>query len=437
MTRRPILGVLTLILAAWLLWPPGALLAADWTASPGESLQPLVERAGDGDRLILPAGRYPGPLTIDRSLSVVAESGAVIDGGAQGHAVTLAAPDILMEGLRIENWGDDLTAMDAGIFVDRSATGSVIRDNDLQGPGFGIRLDAVRGVRVLDNRIRGDAGRRSQDRGNGIHLFNVEEVLVAGNDIRRTRDGIYIDTSRHSILRGNRLEELRYGVHYMYAFDNRLEGNVTRNTRTGYALMQSKRLTVLDNRSVNDENYGILMNNITDSRLRGNRVEGIRQPLDAAGQGLVSGGEGKAIFIYNSQFNHFEANRFTNSDIGIHLTAGSEDNVLVGNAFVANRQQVMYVATRPQEWSADGRGNYWSDYLGWDLAGDGIGDTAFEPNDAVDRLLWRYPAARLLMSSPAVVALRWVQRQFPIFRAQGVRDSAPLMRAPDLGGLRP
>ncbi|MDI5987246.1 nitrous oxide reductase family maturation protein NosD [Halomonas sp. M4R5S39] len=437
MTRRPILGVLTLVLAAWLLWPPGALLAADWQASPGEPLQPLVERAGDGDRLILPAGRYSGPLTIDRSLTVVAESGAVIDGGGSGHAVILAAPEILLEGLRIESWGDDLTAMDAGIFVDRRAADSVIRDNDLQGPGFGIRLDAVRGVRVLDNVIRGDTSLRSQDRGNGIHLFNVEDVLVAGNDIRRTRDGIYIDTSRHSTLRGNRLEELRYGVHYMYAFDNRLEGNVTRNTRTGFALMQSKRLTVLDNRSVNDENYGILMNNITGSTLRGNRVEGIRQPLDAEGQGLVSGGEGKAIFIYNSQYNHLEANRFTDSDIGIHLTAGSEDNVLVGNAFVDNRQQVMYVATRRQEWSADGRGNYWSDYLGWDLAGDGIGDTAFEPNDAMDRLLWRFPEARLLLHSPAVVALRWVQRQFPIFRAQGVRDSSPLMHDPDLGGLRP
>lgn len=46
-----------------------------------------------------------------------------------------------------------------------------------------------------------------------------------------------------------------------------------------------------------------------------------------------------------------------------------------GNAFIANKQQVMYVATREQDWS----GNYWSDYLGWDLDDNGVGDTAHEP----------------------------------------------------------
>jgi len=405
-------------------------LAADWTASPGESLQPLIDQAGDGDRLHLPAGRYPGPLTIDRPLTLEGEEGAVIDGGGQGHAVILAAPEIVLDGIAVENWGHNLTDMDAGIFVERTATGSVIRNGRLEGPGFGIWLDAAKDVEVIDNVLRGDAELRSQDRGNGIHLFNVRNVRVEGNDVARTRDGIYIDNSSQSFLNHNVLHDLRYGIHYMYAYDNHLEGNLTRDTRTGYALMQSKRLTVLDNHSVDDDNYGILMNNITGSTLEGNRIEGIRQPVNARGEGKISGGDGKAIFVYNSQFNEFLDNRFAASDIGIHLTAGSEDNVVLGNAFVDNRQQVKYVATRSQEWSADGRGNYWSDYLGWDLDADGIGDTAFEPNDAMDRLLWRYPAARLLMNSPAVLALRWVQRQFPVFRPEGVKDSAPLMTDP-------
>ncbi|SEK74558.1 nitrous oxide reductase family maturation protein NosD [Halomonas daqiaonensis] len=437
MTRRLSRVVPRLILAAWLLlsWLPGGLLAADWTASPGEPLQPLIEKASDGDHLTLPEGRYPGPLTIDRTLTLQGEEGAVIDGGGEGDAVALEAPRIVLAGLTIENWGANLTDMDAGIFVEESATGSVIRDSRLEGPGFGIWLDAVSDVEVLDNVIRGDASLRSQDRGNGIHLFNVRNVTVAGNDIRHTRDGIYIDTSSESLLRGNHMESLRYGVHYMYAHDNRLEGNTTRNTRTGYALMQSKRLEVIGNRSEGDRHYGILMNNITDSILRNNLVTGINQRRDAQGQGLISGGEGKALFVYNAQYNRFEANRFAESDIGIHLTAGSEDNALVGNAFVDNRQQVMYVATRAQEWSEEGRGNYWSDYLGWDLDGDGIGDTPFEPNDAMDRLLWRYPVAQLLMHSPAVLALRWVQRQFPVFRPQGVKDSHPLMKEPDVNEL--
>ncbi|MDY7116209.1 nitrous oxide reductase family maturation protein NosD [Halomonas sp. SSL-5] len=432
MTRRQPRVVPRLLPVAWLLlWLPGGLLAADFTASPGEPLQPLIERAERGDRLILPEGRYPGPLVIDRTLTLSGATGAVIDGGGQGHAVVLDAPNIVIEGVTIENWGANLTDMDAGIFIEERAGGSVIRDSRLEGPGFGLWLDAVSDVQVLDNVIRGDATVRSQDRGNGVHLFNSRNVRVEGNDIRHTRDGIYIDTSSQCLLRGNHMQALRYGVHYMYAYDNRVEENTTRDTRTGYALMQSKRLTVIGNRSEGDRNYGILMNNITDSTLRDNRVTRAHQRRDAQGKGLVSGAEGKAIFVYNSQYNRFEANRLAESDIGIHLTAGSEDNELVGNAFVDNRQQVMYVATRAQEWSEAGQGNYWSDYLGWDLDGDGVGDTPYEPNDAMDRLLWRYPVARLLMHSPAVLALRWVQRQFPVFRPQGVKDSHPLMNEPD------
>ncbi|SHM35038.1 nitrous oxide reductase family maturation protein NosD [Vreelandella subglaciescola] len=404
------------------LWP-GTLLAADWTASPGQSLQPLVANAAGGDLVILPKGRYPGPLVIDRALTLRGEDGAVIDGGGTGHAVIIEAPDTVIDGVGVENWGADLTAMDAGIFIARQATGSVVQNARLQGPGFGIFLDGVHNAVIQDNVIRGDAELRSQDRGNGVHLFNVENVRVAGNDIRQTRDGIYIDTSRETLLQGNRMQDLRYGVHYMYAHDNRLEGNVTVNTRTGYALMQSKRLTVLNNRSTNDLRYGMLMNNITHSTIRGNRISDIRQQ---GGAGTVSGNDGKALFVYNAQFNRLEDNRLESSDIGIHLTAGSEDNVVTGNAFLHNRQQVKYVATRTQAWD----GNYWSNYLGWDMDDDGVGDTAFEPNDAMDRLLWRYPAAKVLMDSPAVLALRWVQRQFPVFRPQGVRDSDPLMTQP-------
>ena len=62
----------------------------------------------------------------------------------------------------------------------------------------------------------------------------------------------------------------------MYSYSNEISGNHTRSTRTGYALMQSKYLTVTHNRSENDRNYGILMNFITNSTITDNRVEGVQ-----------------------------------------------------------------------------------------------------------------------------------------------------------------
>ncbi|MGC3474329.1 NosD domain-containing protein, partial [Pseudomonas aeruginosa] len=76
-----------------------------------------------------------------------------------------------------------------------------------------------------------------------------------------------IDTSNDSSIEANRVEELRYGVHYMITHNSRVTDNLTRRTRTGYALMQCRKLTETGNRSIDDENYGILMNFITYSTL--------------------------------------------------------------------------------------------------------------------------------------------------------------------------
>lgn len=209
-------------------------------------------------------------------------------------------------------------------------------------------LDATPDVVVRNNEIRGETSLRSQDRGNGIHLFNTTGALIEGNDIRQTRDAIYIETANNNKIRNNVMSDLRYGIHYMYSMHNLLEGNLTRGTRTGYALMQSKYLTVVNNRSENDENYGILMNFITNSTLKGNVVTGVSQ--GQTGGVMISGGEGKAVFIYNSLYNTFEGNYFGHSNIGIHLTAGSEQNEVFDNAFVNNERQVKYVATRTQSW---------------------------------------------------------------------------------------
>ncbi|EPN4466209.1 TPA: nitrous oxide reductase family maturation protein NosD, partial [Pseudomonas aeruginosa] len=382
---------------------------------------------GDG-RWSLAAGRYAGNFVIDRPLHLRCEAGAELDGGGHGSLLTLTSPGITVEGCRLRNWGRNLTELDAAIFVGKAASDAVIRGNDLRGAGFGVWLDATAGAQVLDNRIEGDESVRSQDRGNGIHLYAVKDALVRGNRVSHTRDGVYIDTSNDSSIEANRFEELRYGVHYMFTHNSRVTDNLTRRTRTGYALMQSRKLTVTGNRSIDDENYGILMNYITYSTLAGNRVEGVRS--GSTGDAMISGAEGKALFIYNSLFNRIEGNSFADSALGIHLTAGSEDNRIAGNAFIGNRQQVKYVASREQEWSADGRGNYWSDYLGWDRDDDGLGDVAYEPNDNVDRLIWLYPQVRLLLNSPSIELLRWVQRAFPVVRSPGVRDSHPLMRMP-------
>lgn len=402
-------------------------------ADAGQALVALIAQAQDGDQIIIEAGRYHGNFIIDKALTLTGKPGAILDGNGINNTITLNAANSRIEGLRIENWGDDLTDLNAGIFIDKKARHAVVRNNYFKGTTSGLWVDATQDIRILGNRIEGDLDTRSQDRGNGIHLFNVGGALVKDNEIWHTRDGIYIDTSNDNELNHNYLRDLRYGVHYMYSHRNKVVNNVTQNTRTGYALMQSKYLTVDSNRSDNDQNYGVLMNFITNSTITNNVITGVqtgRNPHLQQNSNAIGGAEGKALFMYNSVFNRIIDNLFNASDLGIHMTAGSEDNVIAGNAFTGNKEQVKYVSNRKQDWSENGRGNFWSDYLGWDMDDDGIGDTHYEPNDGVDQLLWKYPAVKVLLNSPAVETLRWVQRQFPVLKSPGVYDSAPLITSP-------
>ncbi|MGY0219106.1 nitrous oxide reductase family maturation protein NosD [Endozoicomonadaceae bacterium StTr2] len=417
----------------FLLFGTRTVAAAEIPVSPGDDLQQLLNTSQTGDQLVLKAGRYRGNFIVSKSIVLSGQSGAVIDANGTKDALRITAPNVTVRGLEVVNWGDDLTAQNAGIYVQKGADNALVEHNTLQGDSFGIFFEKVDGGLIRSNQVKGNSALRSADRGNGIHLSLVKNIEVRDNEISETRDGLYIISSQNNRLLNNRMHDLRFGIHYMYSHSNEVIDNQSWNNRVGLALMSSRNLVIAGNLSRDNESYGILMNFITHSEIRDNRIQRIHAP----GMGTVLGAEGKALFVYNSAFNTIRGNSFVDSDLGIHLTAGSEGNKVYENAFVNNRTQVKYVVNDTQEWSAKNgylsRGNYWSDYLGWDMNGDGLGDTAYEPNDSMDRLLWKYPSSRLLINSPAVIVLRWVQQQFPVFKAPGVKDSYPLMANPAQG----
>ena len=86
--------------------------------------------------------------------------------------------------------------------------------------------------------------------------------------------------------------------------------------------MFSDRVVVQDNLSLGDRDHGVMLNFANSADVAGN---------------LVRGGTKKCLFIYNAHKNLIANNRFEGCGIGIHFTAGSERNMLTGNAFIANR----------------------------------------------------------------------------------------------------
>lgn len=382
-------------------------------------MQAAIDSANNGDILILTAGVYTGSVNVHRSLTLLGsntkDGDSIIDGEGSGHVITVSAPDVVIKGMNIRQSGTNLVAEDSGIFITEEGDRTRIENNYFENNQIGVYLKGPNSAVISTNIIIGSQHHRINDRGNGIYLWNTPGSIIEYNDIRYGRDGIFVNASRDNVFKGNRLRDLRFAIHYMYAHDSEVSDNISINNHVGFALMFSNRLIVKSNQSIGDHERGLFFNFANSSVIDGNRV---------------TGGAKKCVFIYNANFNTITNNFFEECNIGIHFTAGSEQNEIYSNAFINNRTQVKYVGTRYIEWSKDGSGNYWSDNITFDIDANGIADQPYKPNDLVDQIIWRHPLAKLLLNSPAVQILKWAQSEFPGIHPGGVTDTAPLMSPP-------
>ena len=390
------------------------LWAAEVHVMPGEgTLAAAIAGATPGDVLLLSGGAYLGPVTIDRTLTLQGDGTATIDGGGRGTVITITGDDVILTDLHVTGSGKVNQDIDAGIKIVKGADRARIEGNRLTDNMHGIDVHGGLDTLVRANVIEGRRNDHMNERGNGIYIWNSPGTVIEGNTVSFGRDGIFSNASKKGTYRNNLFRDLRFAVHYMYTHDSEVSGNVSIGNHLGFANMFSDRVVVQDNLSLGDREHGMMLNFANGADVAGN---------------LVRGGTKKCLFIYNAHKNLIFRNRFEGCGIGIHFTAGSERNLLTGNAFVGNQEQVKYVGTRHMEWSYEGLGNFWSDHPAFDLNGDGTADGVFRPNDLMDHVLWSQPAAALLTGSPAVQLIRWSQSSFPAIMPGGVTDSHPLMQ---------
>lgn len=387
-------------------------IAREWRVEPGKgTLQSAIDSASAGDTLQLAEGTYTGSVIVHRSLTLSGAGASIVDGEGSSHVILVSAPDVIIKGLNIRRSGEVAEDENSGIFVTDKGDGALIHGNHLQDNLIGVYLKGPEAAVVRNNVIIGSQFHRMNDRGNGVYLWNTPGSVIKDNVIRYGRDGIFVNGSRDNVFSGNHMSDLRFAIHYMYAHDSEVSNNISINNHVGFAIMFSDRITANNNYSSGDTERGLFFNAANYSDIASNRVVGAE----------------KCVFIYNANFNQISNNSFEKCQIGIHFTAGSEKNEIHGNAFIDNRTQVKYVGTRYIEWSKNGRGNYWSDNAAFDIDSDGIADQIYKPNDLVDQIVWRHPLAKLLLNSPSMQLLKWVQSEFPALHPGGVTDSKPLM----------
>lgn len=405
----------TALAAVLLASGPAARAATVLVPAKSGALAAALAKAKPGDVVELEAGTHAGPVILSKPVTLAGRPGAVLAGNGEGSVVRVTVPGVAVRGLTIRKSGIRPIDYDAAIFVAEAAKGFTAENNVLDGNLFGIVLHGADHAVVRNNRIDGRTDVYDTERGNGIHLWAVDASTIEGNRVTGGRDGIYVEASHGNQIKDNDFRNVRFAVHYMFANRGRVIGNTSVGNKIGFALMYSNDLEIRDNVSVDDDEHGLMLHTSHRSVVEGNRVRATRQ---------------KCVFVYTATSNTIRGNRVENCDLGLHFTGGSENSVIAGNAFVDNRTQVKYTGTIFYEWSQAGRGNFWSDNAAFDLDGNGVADAAYRPNTVMDRLVWRYPLAKLLMSSPVMEALKVAQSHFPALMPGGVIDSYPLMAPP-------
>jgi len=393
-------------------------------AQPGFDLAEALAAAQPGATIIVPPGVYNGPFLIDKPVILEGKGKAIIDGGGQGDVITVHAPDVTIRGFVVRNSGISLDREHAGITG--LAPRLTLEANQLEDVLFGIYLKNAPDSVIRNNIVHSkdlDMGRR----GDGLRLWYSANSLLEGNHVVGSRDMI-IWFSPHTIVRRNIVEESRYGLHFMSTDDQLVEENILRNNSVGIYVMYGARITIRQNLLYNNRGpsgYGLGLKDVDNFIAEGNRIVSNR-----VGLYIDNAPRASAVTVL------IDHNLLAYNEIGITLLPLVVHSRYTENIFQENSEQIAISGggtLRQNAWSQAGRGNYWSDYAGFDADGDQVGDLPYRSVSLYENLLEKYPELRLFKQSPATNALDLAAKAFPIFQPKPkLTDEHPLMLPPQL-----
>lgn len=424
-----------------------ATLSRAQEADPG-SLQARIDRAAPGDEIYVEGGVFRESVRIDKPLSLIGVGWPVIDGGEEGDPLTVAADDVSVSGFVIRNSSRTISKEPAAVKAD-GVDRLRLRGNRIEDSQYGIHITDSREDVIENNTIDLGGEVPIERRGYAIYLWQVKDTVVHGNTIRNAADAIHLEFSEGNGIGQNTVTHSRYGLHFMYSGNNTILGNVFRGNLAGAVLMYSKELVLKDN-DLSDNRRGatgtgILFKDCDNVFVEGNRI--VRNKYGVTVDGTPQGRGASAVFMRNL---------FALNDTGIGAMSNSAIT-FVENAMVDNTVQVKALggdlaaqvhggmgaqggtAEGGREvappagavWTVNGRGNYWSDYNGFDADGDGVGDRPYEPQPPMAGALGGDETLRLFNFTLAQQAIDVAADMFPVYRYKPVIvDSGPLMSPP-------
>lgn len=353
-------------------------------------------------------------LLIDKPLYLHGEAGVVIDGQLKGAILTVQSDSVSLDNFSIKNVGTSYTEDFAAIRVVR-AKHFEIKNLHLSSLFFGIFVEKSAQGKIHNNVILGNA-KSEHNSGNGIHLWYCKDVDIYGNDVQQMRDGIYfefVDSSR--IYNNISYRNLRYGLHFMFSNHDVYYDNVFRQNGAGVAVMFSKFIDMRNNEFLDNwgtASYGLLLKEITDATIENNYFHKNTIGINIEGSNRI----------------RYEKNTFDRNGWALRVRGACYTNTFKANNFLGNSFDVSYNSKINDNVFVN---NHWSEYTGYDLDKDGIGDVPYRPVKLFSYIVNKTPETIILLRSLFINLIDFSEKVSPVFTPDKLVDKAPQMRKYD------
>lgn len=385
-----------------------------------EELAALVADEAGPRELELAAGIYRGDLVIKRGVAIRGSRGTVLEGTGTASVVTIDAKDVTLENVAVRRSGRRHTAEDSGI----KATGERVRvaDVDVEDTLFGVSLEACKQCVIERAHVVG-FGDDTELRGDGIKLWEANDSVVRGCLVEHARD-LVVWYTRRALLEDDVVTGGRYGAHFMYAHDSVVRRSHFEKNVVGIFVMYSMRLRVEDNVLAGARGAAGIGLGFKDS-----------DAVQVHGNWIIANTVG--TYLDNTPRTAadpvgFDDNLVALNDVAMRLNTSESGLSFRGNDFHQNAALIevdgggdaMFVAMK---------GNRYSDYEGYDLDGDGVGDVAYEVKALSSELTESRPALKFFHGTAAMGLVDAVARSMPMLASHKLlTDPAPLINRPHL-----
>ena len=398
-------GIRSEALASAALFVLLASCASAATLHSGSDIQATIDKASPGDTILVGPGEY-GPFDVNKPLMVAGTGMPLVRAAIQRPGITLSSEGAVVSGFKINGVSTDSSAKfnyyiskpaeasvrfdlpDAAVMAE--ADDVVLKDSSIFGAEAGAYAEGIRNISLTNITFISCM--------DGAELMECRDCNVEGCwFLKCDKTGLRIEGSRGIVVSNSTAADaVHTGMLIKESTGCKVNSNMATGNIEGIALWNSSNSEISGN-EVSHNYYGILLSGSNNNTVIDNTVSKNTRSevIEGFGIGISLGGNSSNNVVawndahrnYNGlevtkgcQLNVLYCNKAADNSHGLRMDK-NWNNLIYANSFSRNKIDA-YENASHNCWNTT-VGNYYSNYKGDDLNGDGIGDSPY-PIAAVD-----------------------------------------------------